>query len=120
MKPPLKGRESCHSQYFLNRKTERTPRDVLSVPLFYRHSGFTHHIQTKARSRSTGCSLLQLPAFGLLLFAPKRSIATVTLQKLGMRALFNNAAILKDDDVVGIHDGGQTMSDHNDGFLSNK
>lgn len=52
---------------------------------------------------------LQLPAFGLLAAAHKGGVDAGLADQLLMGALLDDAAVVHDQDLVGLLDGGQTV-----------
>src|SRR5690606_35592892 len=51
-------------------------------------------------------------AFSLLLMLPEASIDATGGDQLAVSALLDDATVLQHDDVVGVHDGGQPVGDH--------
>ena len=44
-------------------------------------------------------------------------VGAIVLEKLGVGALLDDAAMVHDDDEIGIDDGGETMGDGDDGTV---
>src|SRR4029434_10459291 len=66
--------------------------------------------RTLARRRIDGSSARFVLA-RLLLHRPQRRVAAVPLEQLAVRAAFDDAAVVEDDDRVGIDDGRQPVRD---------
>jgi hypothetical protein len=74
--------------------------------------------------KEEGCCFSCWLPFGLALKGPRirAMVGSFSRQKLLMRTLFHHAAPVKNDDLVRVLDGTQTMGNHNGGtiFLVNK